>query len=110
MSVRIRAVPGVDGLVGEALEKYLAETLGPKIQQAAKRTVPVRTGDLKRSIIIQVRRDGDDSTLQVGVDPNAPGVLHPPVDYGAHVELGTSKAPAQPYLLPALLQAGGRQA
>jgi HK97 gp10 family phage protein len=104
MSVlRIRVAPGVDGLIGKTLEEYLAKTLGPRIQENARRTVPVRTGDLKDSIVVQVRLDGDKSTLQVGVDP---AIHH--VDYSVHVELGTSKQAAQPYLRPAILQAGGR--
>lgn len=107
-ALRIRVAPGVDGLVGRALEDYFAKTLGPRIQENARRTVPVRTGDLKRAIIVQVRLDGDTSTLQVGVDPHAPGVQHPPVDYSVHVELGTSRQAAQPYLRPAILQAGGK--
>lgn len=108
MSVlRINVSGSFDGRLGEALERFLAEDLGPPIQAAAKRTVPVKTGDLKRAIVVQVKRDGDASTLQVGVDPYAPDVEHPPVDYGAHVELGTSRQAAQPYLRPAILQATG---
>jgi hypothetical protein len=107
-ALRIQVAPGADGLVGKSLEEYLEKTLGPRIQENARRTVPVRTGDLKRAIIVQVRLDGDTSTLQVGVDPHAPGVEHPPVDYSVHVELGTSRQAAQPYLRPAILQAGGR--
>lgn len=103
--IAISVDPKATGLIGEALEAYFAETLGPRIQGNARRTVPVRTGDLKKSIVVQVTRDGDDSTLQVGVDEAVAGV-----DYAAHVELGTSKQAAQPYLRPALLQATGQKA
>jgi HK97 gp10 family phage protein len=111
VSIRIQVAPGVDGLVGRSLEEYLAETLGPRIQEKARNTVATRSGNLKASIIVQVRLDGDTSTLQVGVDPHAPGRPHPelgPTDYSVHVELGTSRQAAQPYLRPALEQAGGR--
>lgn len=109
--LRIVVDPQATGKVGDALETYFAETLGPRIQGNARRTVPVDLGNLKASIVIQVVRDGDDSTLQVGVDELAEGRPHPeegPTDYGPFVELGTSKAPAQPFLRPAVLQAKGR--
>jgi HK97 gp10 family phage protein len=107
---RLAVAPGADHLIGEALERLLAEKLGPKIQANARRTVPVEYGNLKAAIVIQVHLDGSDSVLQVGVDPDAPGRPHPeqgPTDYGLHVEIGTSKMAAQPYLRPAILQAGG---
>ena len=107
---RLSVAPNGDALVGEALERLLAEKLGPAIQANARRTVPVEYGNLKAAIIVQVKLDGSDSILQVGVDPEADGRPHPeqgPTDYGLHVELGTSKMAAQPYLRPAILQAGG---
>lgn len=81
---------------------FLEHNLGPRIQANAKRSVPVRTGDLKRSIIIQVDRNGADSVLQVGVDEEVAGVT-----YGLHVEQGTSKQIPQPFLRPAVYQARG---
>lgn len=99
---RLTVAPNADQAVGDALEQYLTEKLGPKIQANARRTVPVRSGDLKKSIVIQVHAAGPDSTLQVGVDQDIAGV-----DYGTFVELGTSRAAAQPYMRPAVLQAGG---
>jgi HK97 gp10 family phage protein len=110
---RITANVAAEGLIGEELEQLFAELLGPKIQEGAKRLVPVRLGNLKAAIVIQVHLDGAQSVLQVGVDPEAEGRPHPeegPTDYGPFVELGTSKAPAQPFLKPALLQAGVRPA
>lgn len=104
---RIVVDPRADGMIGEALLAFVAEKLGPKIQDNAKRTVPIDTGDLKNSIIVQVERTGDDVTLQVGVDLDAPGVKHPPTNYGRYVEEGTSKMAAQPYLRPAVYQARG---
>lgn len=109
-ALQLFVAPNADGLIGEALERLLAEKLGPAIQGNARRTVPVRDGNLKAAIVVQVKLDGSESTLQVGVDPLADGRPHPeqgPTDYGVFVELGTSKAAAQPFLRPAVLQAGG---
>jgi HK97 gp10 family phage protein len=109
-ALRLTVAANADDLVGEALEHLLADRLGPAIQANARRSVPVRFGNLKAAIIVQVDLAGSDSILQVGVDPEADGRPHPeegPTDYGAFVELGTSKMAAQPYLRPAILQAGG---
>lgn len=99
---RIVVNTAADGLIGEALEQFLATKLGPRIQSNAKRTVPVLSGDLKDSLVVQVNLDGTDSVLQVGVDQDIRGV-----DYGRYVEEGTSKQVAQPYLRPAVYQARG---
>lgn len=104
MADAFRIVVNADAgsLIGDALEEFFVKNLGPRIQANARRTVPVRTGDLKRSIIVQTERTGDDTILQVGVDSDVAGV-----DYGRFVEQGTSRAPAQPYLRPAVYQARG---
>lgn len=99
---RIVINTSADGLIGEALEKYFADQIGPRIQGNAKRTVPVLSGDLKDSIVVQVKLNGSDSVLQVGVDEEIHGV-----DYGRYVEDGTSRQAAQPYLRPAVYQARG---
>jgi HK97 gp10 family phage protein len=104
---RIVVNAATDDLVGNALSDYFESKLGPRIQANAKRTVPVDLGNLKRSIIVQVQR-GDQPVLQVGVDPHAPGITIPEVEYGRYVEQGTSKMAAQPYLRPAVYQARGR--
>lgn len=102
MALRIVIDSSADGRVGQALSDYFERTLGPRIQANARRTVPVLSGDLKRSIIVQVDT-GENPVLQVGVDEDVAGV-----DYGVYVEEGTSRMAAQPYLRPALYQAQGR--
>lgn len=97
MTIVIRVNPRAGIEIGEALGDYFADRLGPAIQANARRTVPVRTGALSRSIIVQVRRDGAKSVLQVGSA----------LPYALFVETGTSRMAAQPYLRPALLQARG---
>lgn len=98
---RIVIASDASGLIGDALSKHFADVLGPRIQANARRTVPVLSGDLKRSIVVQVKT-GEEPILQVGVDEDVAGV-----DYGRYVEEGTSRAPAQPFLRPALYQARG---
>jgi HK97 gp10 family phage protein len=98
---RIVVNEDASGLIGEALSKHFATELGPRIQANARRTVPVLSGDLKDSIVVQVKT-GTEPVLQVGVDEDIKGV-----DYGRYVEEGTSKQAAQPYLRPALYQARG---
>lgn len=62
------------------------------IAQDAKRLAPVLTGDLRNSIDVLGVQDG---VGRVGAT----------VDYAAFVELGTRRAPAQPYLAPAAQRA-----
>lgn len=89
------------GMPESALTKLdtLMDVMGLVIQADAQMLVPVRTGDLKRSIRYQVIRMGDVVTLAVG--PNAD---HPTneIGYSAYVEYGTSRQAAQPYLWPAV--------
>ena len=59
-------------------------------QNAAKENVPVLTGTLKRSI----HQEDVQGQLAVAVGTDVP--------YAEHVEFGTSKMPARPYLRPAL--------
>lgn len=64
-----------------------------RVERAAKRLCPVDTGRLRASIThSDVDRDGDAVKVRVGTN----------VEYAAYVELGTSRAAAQPYLRPAL--------
>lgn len=69
------------------------EQLGQQIENTAKGLCPVDTGRLRASIIHEVKG----FTLRVGSKD---------VPYSAHVEYGTSRMSAQPYLRPAIQQAG----
>lgn len=60
------------------------------IQADAQAMAPVDTGFLKSSITTTVEPDG----LSADIGPEA--------DYGRHVEEGTYRMAAQPYLVPAL--------
>lgn len=63
------------------------EQIANDIAAIAKENAPVDTGELRDSV--HVEKDGDNHAVVVGVD------------YGAFVELGTSRMAAQPYLGPA---------
>lgn len=60
------------------------------VEAGAKRRAPVDTGRLRSSIAHQVEEGG----LSAVVGTN--------VEYAAHVEFGTRRQRAQPYLVPAL--------
>lgn len=69
--------------------------LGLDIQNRARELCPVDTGRLRSSIRAV---DGKDATgVYVDVGTN--------VEYAPHVEFGTSRMPAQPYMRPALAEA-----
>lgn len=63
-----------------------------QVDRAAKQLCPVDTGRLRSSITNQLGTDGGGLLAVIGTN----------VEYAPYVELGTSKAPAQPFLLPAL--------
>lgn len=66
---------------------------GTSITRDAKGLAPVDTGNLRASIGMTVAGDGRTGVMRVEIGPTA--------TYGAHVEEGTSRMAAQPYLRPA---------
>lgn len=70
------------------VNRQFLPSAGIVVEGDAKRRVPVMTGELRTSINTQVGSD------QVIVGTN--------VNYATHVEYGTVKAKAQPFLRPAL--------
>lgn len=79
----IRRVEGIDEIINDlASEQALQE---------AQRRVPVLSGDLRKTIRREVR--GKSWALIAGGDG---------VTYAIWVEFGTSRAAAQPFMLPAL--------
>ena len=75
-----------------------------EIRDEAKRGCPVDTGSLQRSIRIQNYSRPSGVMEKIGV--SAGGYITNPktgniVDYATHVEYGTSRSPAQPFLRPA---------
>lgn len=73
--------------VGNRVDVILEEMAADALAEA-KRLVPVRTGDLKRSIVVEIRG----RRIILGSD------LH----YAPYVEMGTPKAAARPFLRPAI--------
>lgn len=66
------------------------------IEGAAKRLCPVDTGRLRSSITHALGVDVQGLKADIGSD----------VEYAVYVELGTSRAAAQPFLRPALIERG----
>lgn len=65
---------------------------GMAVEGTAKNTVPVKTGELKGSINGRTQRTANGATATVGTNK----------EYASHVEFGTSRQAAQPYLQPSL--------
>jgi HK97 gp10 family phage protein len=76
-----------DGPTGKHLKK-----LGLRVQRGAKRRCPVDTGRLRSSIAEELGTDARGLVEVIGTD----------VNYAPHVEFGTSRMRAQPFLRPAL--------
>ncbi len=72
------------------LAKAVVKQNGSEMQQKAMRTVPVRTGDLKRSIQLTIEDGGMTARVRAGMD------------YAPYVEWGTRYMAAQPFMRPAL--------
>lgn len=82
-----RLLEGPDGPVGR---EVLRRTI--RVETAAKRLCPVDTGRLRSSITHEVAVDLDGLVARIGTN----------VEYAPYVEFGTSRATAQPFLVPAL--------
>lgn len=89
-----------DEEVARLLEPGMRNLLA-SMERRAKRLVPFLSGDLHDSIGTEVTREGANvvGQLYAGSDK---------VDYALFVERGTSRARAQPYLRPAMLQSTAR--
>lgn len=88
----------IDGPVGKMLKKKGIQVQRAAKQHASGRPGPnVQTGRLRSSISEELVHDGDELVERIGTD----------VDYAPYVELGTSRAPAYPFLRPALDAAKG---
>ncbi|MEM2351651.1 MAG: HK97 gp10 family phage protein [Thermoproteota archaeon] len=95
-------IESLSGRLNELSDEALAE-LAERIVEDAKALCPVDTGSLRRSI-----RWERDSSGGVVIAAGGGGIINPrtkrEVDYAAYVEFGTSRAPAQPFLQPAIEQ------
>lgn len=91
-SIRVRINEGrLDSVVGESTAELINEAMDAGVE-LAQRLVPVESGDLQASIdIIGFATEGDLS-----------GSYGATEDYAEHVEFGTFKMAAQPYMRPSL--------
>jgi len=83
------------------------KTVAENTRDTAKELCPVDTGSLQRSIRVQVHARPAGHVHSVGI--SAGGYVTNPrtgrkVDYAVHVEYGTSRTPAQPFMRPAVEQ------
>lgn len=85
-----RLFTGLDGGIAKDLTRRAI-----RVDAAAKRLCPVDTGRLRSSITWALDTDARGLFAIIGTD----------VTYAPYVELGTSRAPAQPFLRPALAAA-----
>lgn len=104
MTTRVRLYPGrLDALVSETVPELVDRAMEAGVS-SAKRLVPVDTGTLQGSIAVTEAAHDDGSGVV--------GRYGTSVDYAEHVEFGTSKMAAQPYLRPSMdavgIAAGGR--
>jgi len=102
----------LDDAIPGAFEAAAVEALngaGDTGANRAKQIVPVDTGALQRSIRREPDAHAEDDGFIVGISAGGGGVANPrtgrEVDYAGYVEFGTSRARAQPYLRPALMEA-----
>ena len=104
MAVRFKKNPRVESIILSAVADEL-EKLGETVATAArngmrKQPMPsapgepprIDTGELVDSIKAELRQDRNGVTVRVGTN----------VAHGLHLELGTSKMAARPWLRPAL--------
>ena len=96
--IRITRVVNEEKLGAQIEEKM--RRLGGAIGVRAQRIVPKRTWALHDSIVTETERFGARVVTTVGAGDER-------VKYAMAVEQGTSRAAAQPYLRPAMLQVTG---
>jgi len=90
-------------MIPHKIEGAAQATLGmPFMVAAAKAFCPVDTGSLMASVRAEMRGD-----LSAALVAGGGGYVNPrtgrPVDYARHVHDGTSRLPARPFLLQAVL-------
>ena len=91
-TITFRVNPHLRQELGELMVPMLAR-LAAKVETEAKRNAPVKTGNLRRSII---------SSVAI-VDGVPTGVVAATAHYAGFVELGTYKMNARPFLRRALI-------
>lgn len=83
----------VQRLAQSGMVRAVLEAAGQIVETEAKRRAPYKTGNLRRSIVHEVRGRGKDQHAIVAATAH----------YAAFQEFGTSRHAAHPFLRPALL-------
>lgn len=91
MALKRNRIPATREAIRRAAAEGVAKA-GGYIVDLARQLVPVDTGALKASIRLEPEQPALQMTVKAGGGT---------VTYAAHVEYGTSRSPAQPFLTPA---------
>lgn len=95
--IRVTLRSGSEERIQELAGETIAE-LAQRVKTTAQRLVPYLSGDLHNSITVEESEDAQGPCAYVYAGGTAE------VDYEGHVENGTSRQAAQPYMVPALYQ------
>lgn len=87
----LRSVESISAEVEDTAKRVVSNT-ALQIESDAKRLTPVDTGTLRRSINTSIENSG------------MTGIVSTNIEYAIHVEFGTSRQTAQPYMTPAYAQ------
>lgn len=89
----LRWVEDISQEVEDEVRNHVAET-AYKVETDAKLLTPVDTGHLRRSIVTEMDIRGKGFVATVGTN----------TEYALHVEFGTYKTTAKPFLIPAYVK------
>lgn len=92
------------GVAANAGTEKLVDATAEKVSGAMRDIAPVETTALSRSIGVETDGAGSDRVALIGPEAGFTFEGREPATYAIHVEKGTSVAPAQPFMEPALLQ------
>lgn len=97
MAVKIKGLDNwkkwIQSIPDELMEKIQEDVYqtATDIEQDAKANAPVDSGDLRRSINIEMNMEAQGLQAEIGTN----------MEYSTNVEFGDSRQNAQPYLVPA---------
>jgi hypothetical protein len=105
MSFRLVFHPRWPGNLEDATSG-MVDHVGDIVLEGAIRAVPVLTFALQNSLEVQRIGEGSKRVNRIGANEDYVQDGQRPADYIQEVELGNSRQDAQPFLRPAILQAG----
>jgi HK97 gp10 family phage protein len=91
MSELMRSIQEMGRIIDSQVTKKALKKSAELVKDKIEETVPVRTGNLKRNIVIS---EIEDDKIHIGPDQQGDAF------YGHFLEFGTSKAAAKPFMGP----------